>query len=198
VQVSISSPDPLVTIIGCVAGFVRDAVRECVGSGGVWSVMLQVPADAAPGSIDIGATIASSEPDPDGRRRGEKTVTVPFTVVLPTRPSSATTGSTPTTVVAPTTVTPSTVPETPPSSGGTSNLWILVLVLVLVLLALTAALVGRRSRRRPRPPERVQARLRDGPAAAPRIEQLSERPAWVLRIDPHHDRATERVEEMQR
>lgn len=205
VEVSISSLDPLVVITGCAAGFAGGAAQECVRSGDVWSVTLQVPADAAPGSMDIGATITYSDNrDPDGGQPGETAVTVPFTVVLPTDSSSVTSGSAPTTVVPPTTVVgpttfvPPSVPETTSSSGGTSNLWILLVILVLVLLALIAALVGRRSRRRPRPRERVQARLRDGPSPMPRMEPISERPAWVLRIEPHRDRAFERVEEIQR
>jgi hypothetical protein len=195
VEISISSPDPFVVISRCAVyatWFAGGAAQECAQSGGVWSVTLQVPADAAPGATDIGATIAYSISDPDGSQRGEATPTVPFTIALPTRPSSETTGSAPTTIV------PPTVPEATSSSGGTSTLWILLVLLVLVLLAVAAALVGQRSRRRPRPRERVQARLRDGPPPVPRIEQLSERPAWVLRIDPHRDRTTERVEEMQR
>jgi hypothetical protein len=205
VEVSISSLDPLVVITGCAAGFAGAAAQECVRSGDVWSVTLQVPTDAAPGAMGIDATIAYSDNrDPDGGQPGETTVTVPFTVVLPTGSSSVTTGSAPTTVVppttvvGPTTVVPPSVPETTSSSGGTSNLWILLVILVLVLLVLIAALVGRSSRRRPRPRERVQARLREGPPPVPRIEQISERPAWAIRIEPHRDRATERVEEMQR
>jgi hypothetical protein len=147
--------------------------------------------------------------EPSGVHRGEATEDVPFTVVLPTTtsdrtstttdPSPTNTGSAPTTDVPPTTDVSPTIPG-PIPIGGTSILWILlvVLVLVLVLLALAAALVGRRSRPPPRPAARVQARLRDGPPPLPRIEQISKRPAWVLRIDPHRDRATERVEEMQR
>jgi len=201
VTVSFFSPNPnpdQVTITGCTAGFPGGDTRNCVGSGDAWSVTLQVPADAAPGPLDISATIDYSMYDPvdDGFFPGEATVPVPFTVVLPPTRPTATAGVPPTGV--PPTGVPPTIPETIPSSGGTSILWILLVVLVLVLLALIAALVGRRSRPRPRPAARVQARLRDGPPPVPRIEQISKRPAWVLRIDPHGDRATERVEEMQR
>jgi hypothetical protein len=101
----------------------------------------------------------------------------------------------PTTVVPPTTGVPPTIPPIIPTVE-TSNLWILLVVLVLVLLALAAALVGRLLRPRPQPAAGVQARLRDGLPPVPRIEQISKRPAWVLRIDPHRDRATERVEEL--
>jgi hypothetical protein len=194
VTVSFSSPDrPLVKITDCTAGFPGGDTRKCPSSGDFErSVTLQVPADAAPGPLEISATVAYSDGrNPDRGRAGVVTEAVPFTVVLPpTRP-------TPPTGVPPTGV-PPTIPGPIPSPDGTSILWILLVVLVLVLLALTAALVGRRSRRRPRPAARVQARLRDGPPPVPRIEQISKRPAWVLRIDPHRDRATERVEEMQR
>ena len=201
-MVSFSSPDRFVVITGCVAGFPGGDMRSCVKAGDVWSVTLQVPSGATAGPLGVGANILYTISNPDGGLPGETTVTVPFTVVLPTTTSGrppTTTGPSPTTTgSAPTTVTPSTAPEPVSTSGGTGNLWILVVVLVLLLLALTAALAVRRSRRRARPPERVQLRLRNGPVAAPRIEQISERPAWVLRIDPHHGRATERVEEMQR
>jgi hypothetical protein len=214
VTVSFSSPDPNVTITGCTAGFSGGDTRHCPIFRR--SVTLQVPADAAPGPLTIRTAVAYSMSDPvepSGVVRGEVTVPVPFTVVLPpttTAEPTTTTEPPTTTTEPPTTVVPSTTgvppttgvsPTIPPGIipiGGTSNLWLLLVVLVLVLLALTAALVGRRSRPRPRPAARVQARLRDGPPPVPRIEQISKRPAWVLRIDPHRDRATERVEEMQR
>ena len=203
VEISISSPDPLVVITSCTARFPGGDTQNCVNSGDVWSVTLQVPADAAPQSMLISAILAYS--DNRGAAGGQirdARVTVPFTIALPTTTSDrapTTTGPSPTTTgVPPTTAVPPTIPGPIPSPDGTSILWIVLVVLVLVLLALAAALVGRRSPPRPQPAARVQARLRDGPPPVPRIEQISKRPAWVLRIDPHGDRATERIEEMQR
>jgi hypothetical protein len=205
VTVSFSSPDPpLVKITDCTAGFPGGDTRKCPSSGDFRrSVTLQVPADAAPGPLTIRTAVAYSMPDPDGVRRGEATEDVAFTVVLPPQPTPTDPPQpTPTDPPQPTDVPPTT--DVSPTIPGpipiveTSNLWILLVVLVLVLLALTAALVGRRTPPRPQPAARVQARLRDGPPPVPRIEQISTRPAWVLRIDPHRDRATERVEEIQR
>ena len=78
VTVSFFSPDPYpdqVTITGCTAGFPGGDTRKCRLGDFRRSVMLQVPADAAPGSLEISATVAwSTAPTRTGAgRRGHGT-----------------------------------------------------------------------------------------------------------------------------
>jgi hypothetical protein len=202
VKVSFSSLDRNVVITACSARLDGNAGQGCTQSGGVWSATLQVPGNAAPGSTAIEVAIAYLISDGvDTGEQGDINDTIPFEIVLPPSdtgdPSATTAGPPPTTAgPLPTTVVPPNVQETPPSPSATSSLW--GILVFLVLLIVIAVVVGRRGRRRPRAREQVQARVRPGPPATPRIEQIGERPAWVLRIDPHRDRATERIEEIHR
>jgi hypothetical protein len=76
---------------------------------------------------------------------------------------------------------------------------LLIIILVLVLAAV-GAVVRRWLQRRLSGTlgGQVQARVLAGLPAVPRIEELGNRPAWVVRVNPHHDPVVQRIEETHR
>jgi hypothetical protein len=75
----------------------------------------------------------------------------------------------------------------------------LLIVLVLVAAAVAAAVRRWLHQRLPGTlAGQVQARVLVGLPAAPGIEELANRSAWVVRINPHHDPVAQRIEETHR
>jgi len=75
------------------------------------------------------------------------------------------------------------------------------LLLVLVLVAAAVAVAVRRWLQRRLPGAlggQVQTRVLAGLPTTPRIEELGNRSAWVVRINPHHDPVVQRIEETNR
>ncbi len=211
VTVSFSANAPSIRIGGCSANFAGNAPQACSQSGEEWSAVLQVPDNAQPGSMPIEVNVSYFLGSDDVAQ--DAFDTIPFEVQPPpatTEPPSTTeppaTTEPPSTPGPPSTAGPPSTPG-PPSTvqvasptASKTNLPVGLLV-VLVLVGAAVAVAVRQGLHRRLPGTlagQVQARMLAGLPAAPRIEELGNRSAWVVRISPHHDPVAQRIEETHR
>ena len=204
VTVSFSSSSEGVRITGCAARLDGNVSQGCTPSGDVWSTIVQVPGDDAPGPTDIEVGVAYVVCDVDGCIQGDMNDTIPFEIRLP-----PTTTEPPTTTGPPNTTGPPTTAGPPNTTGLPSgspiaiepNLSVGLLIIILVLVLTAVGAVVRRWLQRKLPGTlggQVQARVLAGLPAVPRIEELGNRSAWVVRVNPQHDPIVQRIEEAHR
>ncbi len=168
----------------------------------------QVPASLAPSLVLTptagapGARIVVS-----GSDFGAVTTTTPTTT--PPTKTPPTTGAPPSSAIAPpplsdpaTSASAASQPAVIPiraraaSSGTGRSVWLVI----ILLIALVAVAAGGWLRLRPRqaPAGRVEARLRGHTiAASPQLQDLGDRPALVVRFEPHHQPVAPRIEEVE-
>ncbi len=114
------------------------------------------------------------------------TITPPSAMVLPPVSDPATTPSA-------TSAPP--IGFTPRASSSSIGGFVWPVIILLIALVAVAAGGWLRLRSRLAPAGHVQARLRGHVVAAPQMQDLGDRPAWVVRFEPRHHPVAPRIEE---